>query len=351
MRAGADRGEARLFGLLQGLRLCAVAGLGFSAAAAADYYLGKHAFCAPGGGCDAVRASAIGQSLGHALPALGLIGFALVLAAGLGRAPTLQLLGLAAAASGALAGLALLLLQAVSLRVFCPICVAADVAAVLAGALALPLLRVRTALPAPGMRGRSLWLLAGACAIALPAALALGTADPPSRVPDSIAALGRAGRINVVEISDFECPYCRALHPVLARAIASYATRVHFVRKVYPLPTHAHGRSAARAYLCAESMGRGEAMADRLFASRDLSAEGGARHAAALGLPLADFQRCIDDPATERRLERDIEAVRRSGTRGVPTVWIGDQRLEGFDPSTAERPYTAALERAARALR
>jgi 2-hydroxychromene-2-carboxylate isomerase len=96
-------------------------------------------------------------------------------------------------------------------------------------------------------------------------------------------------------------------------------------------------------------MGRGEAMADLLFSSVDLSTEGCARHASALGLPLASFRRCTGDPATERRLERDIEAVRRSGMRGLPTVWIGDQVIEGFDARAGARPYAAALERASRA--
>jgi len=348
MRARADRTEARIGSLLLGVRLCALVGLGFSAASAADYYLGNQAFCAPGGGCEVVRASSIGQSLGHALPAFGLIGFAIVLVAALVRAPTLQLIGLVAALVGALAGAALLGLQALAVGAFCPICVGADAAAVLAGVFALPLLRVRGTLPAPGSRARILWLLAGACSAAFPFTLAAGQ---PADVPASVTALGRAGKINVVEISDFECPFCRALHPVLEQATAPYAARVNFVRKVYPLPSHVHARGAALAYLCAQSMGRGEAMADLLFSSDDLSVAGCARHAAALGLDLASFQRCASDPATERRLERDIEAVRASGMRGLPTVWIGDQVIEGFDERTGARPYTQALERAARAGR
>jgi protein-disulfide isomerase len=170
-------------------------------------------------------------------------------------------------------------------------------------------------------------------------------------MPPYVAALASAGKINVVEFSDFECPFCRALHPVLERALAPYGDRAHFVRKVYPLPSHAHGQDAARAYICAQAQGRGEEVADALFAATDVSAAACVRHAAALALDLALFERCLRDPATQRLLVRQIDAIARSGMRGLPTVWIGDQVIEGFDRGAGAAPYAAALERAARGER
>jgi protein-disulfide isomerase len=173
----------------------------------------------------------------------------------------------------------------------------------------------------------------------------------PNVTPAYVAELARAGKINVVEFSDFECPHCRAMHPVLTRALAPHGDRVHFVRKVYPLPGHAHGQAAARAYMCAQEQGRGEPMADALFAAADVSAPACSRHAARIGLDLARFEGCTRDPATQQQLMRQIDSIRRSGMRGLPTVWIGDEVIEGFDPDAGAAPYSAALERAGRGQR
>jgi protein-disulfide isomerase/uncharacterized membrane protein len=321
--------------------------LAFSSTAAVEYYGGSHTFCAHGGGCDAVRASGLGQSLGRALPAIGLIGHAVVLAGTLARSASVQLLALVAAVTGAVAGIVLLALQA-ALGTFCSICVGVDVAAALGGAFALPLLRDRGALAVPGRRARSAWIAAAVFAAGAPLAYARAR---PNVTPPYVAALARAGKIGVVEFSDFECPHCRALHPVLTRALAPYGDRAHFVRKVYPLPGHAHGQVAARAYMCAQEQGYGEPMADALFAAADVSAAACSRHAASVGLDVARFERCTRDPATQQQLVRQLDSIRRSGMRGLPTVWIGDQVIEGFDPDSGAAPYSAALERAARGQR
>jgi protein-disulfide isomerase len=328
---------------LAAVRACALVAVAFSSAAAVEYYGTSHTFCAHGGGCDAVRESGVGQSLGRALPAIGVLGHGVVVAGTLARSPGVQLVALAGAVTGAIAGVVLLLLQA-TLGAFCSICVAVDGAALLAGGFALPLLRTRGALAVPDVRARSLWIAAAVTALGAAPAFALSR---PSVKPAYVSALGREGKINVVEFSDFECPFCRALHPVLARALAPYGERLHFVRKVYPLPSHAHGQAAARAYLCAADQGQGEAMADLLFTVSDVSATAGVRHAASLGLDVTRFEQCVRAPATQRRLQEQIAGVRSSGMRGLPTVWIGDQVIEGFDRNAGTAPYSAALERAA----
>lgn len=72
------------------LRASALAGVTFSAVATVEYYGTRTGFCAPGGGCDAVRTSTLGRSLGQVLPLLGVVGFSLVLGGTLVRAPAVQ---------------------------------------------------------------------------------------------------------------------------------------------------------------------------------------------------------------------------------------------------------------------
>src|SRR5689334_2448995 len=66
----------------------------FSSIAAVDYYGRGHSFCAPGSGCDLVRYSVIGRSIGIALPALGLVGFASALLTSLSPRARLRRLAL-----------------------------------------------------------------------------------------------------------------------------------------------------------------------------------------------------------------------------------------------------------------
>jgi predicted DsbA family dithiol-disulfide isomerase/uncharacterized membrane protein len=344
MREGAEPADANARTWLAGLRACALIGAAFSAAAAVEYYGGSQAFCASGGGCDAVRASAIGQGVGQLLPALGMLGFAVLLVATLVRAQWLQLAALSAAATAGIVGVVLLGLQAFALHVFCKICVGADSAGILAGAFAWPLLRRRGPLPSDSARARGAWLAALVLSAGGPLAWAISR---PSQAPAFVVALGQHGKLNVVELSDFECPFCRAMHPSLKQALARYGERVHFVRKSYPLPLHRHARTAARAYLCAEQQGRGEAMADRLFAAHDLSQEGCAKQAEAVGLDMPRFAQCVDAPETDQQITRDVELIKHAGMNGLPTVWIGNEALIGYDQAKGAARYTAVLERVA----
>src|SRR5438477_261341 len=73
-------------------------------------------------------------------------------------------------------------------------------------------------------------------AVAAPPLLAPRAARP--EVPPPIAAeLARTPphQITVVDFTDFECPFCRASHAVLAPILARNAARVRVVRKHVPL--------------------------------------------------------------------------------------------------------------------
>ena len=222
----------------------------------------------------------------------------------------------------------------------------ADVCALAAGACALPLLRNASRVPAPLERTRALWH--GLLVIAAFAPPAWAVARPSER-PAYVQALSVPGKINVIEFSDFECPFCRAMHPVLKAALGPYGTRVHFVRKTFPLIGHAHSRDAARAYLCAGALGRAEAIADWLFAADDVSAESCAKQAAVLGLDTGAVRGlCRRRRRPSRRVARDAAAIEAADFQGLPTVWIGAQRIIGFDRDASPAAYAAALDRAAR---
>jgi protein-disulfide isomerase len=69
------------------------------------------------------------------------------------------------------------------------------------------------------------------------------------------------GPPQVVEVSDYECPFCRATSPAVDSAVAS-GVRVAYLH--LPLPNHPAAKGAALAAICAEEEGKFRAMHERL---------------------------------------------------------------------------------------
>lgn len=308
-----------------------------SAALLVDYLRPVPAFCDLSGGCEAVRASALGR-LGPFMPMAGVVGFALWMATSLSarRSRWLVPMSITAGVSGAL----LLLLQAFVVGAFCQLCVVVDLSAIVAMGAAL--LHARSQPKLVGFRAET-WLWASASALSVLIPVTIGILRPSPPVPRAIAELWKPGKLNVVELSDFQCPYCRRIHPSMNQVLAEYGDKVHFVRLNVPLKSHAYARNAARGYICADAEGKAEKMADALFASRDLSPEGVEKLAEGLDLSLTSFRACVKDPATEARIEAELARVREAGLDGLPTVWVGGEKVRGLQSVDKLR---AAFERA-----
>lgn len=332
------------------LRVMALSALAFSAATAAEYFLPASTYCPPEGGCSDVRDWALGYaigdySLGMLLPMLGVLGFTALFAGSLVRERRTMRITAVLAIVGALVAIGLLYLQASQIGAWCWLCIGVDASAIFAGLAGVAVLVTTPPSEAESDGSlRSPWWAGWVLAALAPIAWAFTLPDPA--IPEVISELYAEDAINVVEIADFECPYCRAMHPVLKAAIEDTPGEVNLVRVIVPLRFHRHARDAARAYHCAERAGHGEAMADALFATPDLSL--GNIHVIArdLGLDPTAFEACLADPAIEARIAEDERIARESQNQGLPTVYIGERVLLGFDESAGAAPFTEALEAA-----
>ncbi len=333
------------------LRVTALGALAFSAATVAEYFVPSATFCQPGGGCDEVRHWSFGQSigglpLGIVLPLLGVLGFTALFAGSLVRDRTTSRVVGALAVVGSLIAAALLVTQATTIGSWCWLCVGVDSFAILAGLSGIAVLAT-SARAEPVERGSLLspwWALWVVFAFG-PLAWS-GTSD--ADIPPAIRDLYQPGAVNVVELADFQCPFCRGLNPVLESVLSEVQGHpVNFVRIMVPLPFHLHARDAAKGYLCAERMEHGDAMADALFSAPvdDLTPPGITAIATRLGMDGPAFERCLDDPAIEARIVHDEElAKEQTPFEGLPTVYIGDRVLLGFDAAEGATPYREAVE-------
>jgi protein-disulfide isomerase/uncharacterized membrane protein len=339
--------------------VCFLVALAASAALFAHYLSPTDSgFCGgANSGCEVLRKSDLNQHFGSVpLPLVGMIAFGVLFAISLwprrseleARRVALGLFTLTGL--GALCAIGLVLYQVFYAHAYCWLCLIVDGAAILASSstLALQLMARKGGLDrSPRADGIVPWSWAALAVLALIAPLAWSQARPSAPVPAEIKALYQAGKINVVEFADFECPYCRALHPLLKTVMESYPGQVNFVRLNMPLDMHPHAEEAARASVCAETLKPelAEEMADKLFTIQRLRKNSGLKIAEELGFDRAAFSSCLGAPETFARLERDRNIVRAAGFKGLPTTFVGSQRFVGVRNETAWRD---AFDHAAR---
>jgi protein-disulfide isomerase len=145
-----------------------------------------------------------------------------------------------------------------------------------------------------------------------------------------------SAQIQLVEFSDFECPYCRQLEPVLARLRDIYGNRMRVVWKDFPLPIHSQARGAAEAARCAGDQGHFWEYHDLLFANQQsLMPEDLNRHASAVKLDLEQFAACLARGVHRADITADLEEGTRQGVEATPTVFINGRPVVGAQPFDA----------------
>ena len=192
------------------------------------------------------------------------------------------------------------------------------------------------------MRDGAWGLLAVIVGVAPPIWTKIGAAPT---VSPALHAIQVPGKINVIEFADFECPFCRKVHPIVDELVHEYGPRVHFQRFMLPLQTHPFARGAARAYLCAEKQGHAEAMADALFTATSLNDAGLLRIAADVGLDMPRFDACVKSPEVEAKLVETKKLFNSLGLSALPVTFVGDEEILGARP---ESYFREAFERSSR---
>jgi protein-disulfide isomerase len=142
--------------------------------------------------------------------------------------------------------------------------------------------------------------------------------------------------IQLVEFSDFECPFCARAHPTIQQVLSAYGDKIRFVYRHYPLPNHPNAKPAAEASACALEQDRFWPFHDRLFANTSkLAGTDLKAHAASAGLDMARFTSCFESRKYKDQVERDITEAGGAGVTGTPAFFINGRPLEGAQPFEA----------------
>jgi predicted DsbA family dithiol-disulfide isomerase len=158
--------------------------------------------------------------------------------------------------------------------------------------------------------------------------------SPPvfvSELDDGISPTKGATKplVTIVEFSDFECPFCNKVQPVLKQIIDTYGSEVRLVFKHLPLEGHRNSLAAARAGYCAAEQERFWQFHDALFAAGNLSRELFEKTASDLGLGVAKFQACLDSEQSRTAIIRDLEAARLYRIESTPSFIINGKLIRG----------------------
>lgn len=139
--------------------------------------------------------------------------------------------------------------------------------------------------------------------------------------------------VEVIEFSDFQCPFCLRAHPTVEQVLKTYGDKIKFVYRHYPLQNHPNARPAAEASACAEVQGKFWEYHDRLFANPTKLSDADLKaHAAALGLDTAKFNACVDNHQQKPGVDADMAAAEAVGVTGTPAFFINGRSIEGAQP-------------------
>jgi protein-disulfide isomerase len=150
------------------------------------------------------------------------------------------------------------------------------------------------------------------------------------------------GDVSIVEFFDYRCPYCKAVAPDLAKALAADG-KVRLVYKEFPIlgPSSV---TAAKAALAAQAQGKYQPLHDKLMAYKgNLDDAAIFAMAADAGLDVARLKRDMETPAVKDVIDRTYKLADKLQIQGTPAFIIGEELIPGV---ASVEDLTAAVKRA-----
>jgi protein-disulfide isomerase len=149
---------------------------------------------------------------------------------------------------------------------------------------------------------------------------------------------GKSGApVTIVEISDFECPFCSRVGPTMKQIKETYGPdKVRIVWKHQPLPFHKNARPAHEAAATVMGLAGSDAFwkfHDSAFANqKDLTPENFEKWAVAAGVDLAKFKEAYAAKKFASKVDDDMKMAKTVGATGTPAFRINGVTVSGAQP-------------------
>lgn len=152
-------------------------------------------------------------------------------------------------------------------------------------------------------------------------------------VDDSDQALGpTTAPATLVQYGDYECPYCRQLHPLM-QELLKRTEGLRLVYRHFPISNiHPHAMRAAEAAEAAGAQGRFWQMHDALFEQdQPLDDERLARLARKVGLDMDQYTGEMAEGLYASKVDEAFKsALYGDGVTGTPTLYLNGLRLSSI---------------------
>lgn len=167
-------------------------------------------------------------------------------------------------------------------------------------------------------------------------------APPPQtaayKIPSGSSAFmgNKDGKIEITIFSDYQCPFCSRVDPMLHEAIKDpeLAGKVKVTFKHFPLSFHKDAKPASKAALAARDVGGNDAfwkMGEKLYANqRALTSENFSVWAKEIGLDVKKFEKTLadNDAKYEEEIKQDSElGAKEAKVRGTPSLFVNGWEL------------------------
>jgi len=154
------------------------------------------------------------------------------------------------------------------------------------------------------------------------------------RVPLEGPSKGPAtAKVNIVEFSDFQCPFCSRVVDTLHKIEKDYPSQVRVYFRHNPLPFHPDAPLAAEAAVAAEAQGKFWEMHDKMFANQqNIKRPDLEKYAQEIGLDMGKFKEALDKGTGKKRIQDDLKLAQQIGVQGTPNFYIDGRNLQGAQP-------------------
>ena len=187
---------------------------------------------------------------------------------------------------------------------------------------------------------------------------------PTTQLPTGVSEVSAAdgyflgpedAEIEIVEFSDFECPYCGAAMGTHEGLMSQFKSRdpsweaaipklkelaeqgkIKLVFRHFPLSFHQTAMPSAIASECAGEQDKFWEYHDVLFENQEsLTATNLKKFAADLGLDTTQFNTCLDSEKYKAKVQQDMADGQGYGVSGTPAFFVNGQLLSGAQPFNA----------------
>jgi protein-disulfide isomerase len=139
----------------------------------------------------------------------------------------------------------------------------------------------------------------------------------------------------LVEYSDFQCPACRAMYPIVSELVEQYGESLRFEYRHFPIEgSHPYALQAAVAAEAAGQQGKFYEFHDALFENQEAWSQSPtpnvffAQYAEELGLDMDMYRRHSNASVLRDKVRAQQQTGIEVGVTGTPTMFLNGERMQ-----------------------